>query len=235
MTLVPKGSRTLSPEKSTLPRLKTEAEKDPVSRLQAGEKGPPPKIGRGGLPRRARCHRRSAWVWKATPLSSSKRGTSPRPNRKRIRSTLIASRSVAVTKDIRNTFTHFYRSAQSFSGRSSSSGSLLPEMMESEMPLPTSSPNKADDSEVSSRRVPLDQGTKEAVPEGGPPTIRDSGAGDNEGPGLSGSQPTVILETGEQIPSKDDCAFGAASGDPGLRICCGTCCGKHPSRGNSVP
>ena len=34
-------------------------------------------------------------------------------------------------------------------------------------------------------------------------------------PKLSGSQPTVILETGEQIPSKDDCALGAASGDPG--------------------
>ena len=86
-------------------------------------------------------------------------------------------------------------------------------MMESETPPPTSSPNKADDSEVSSRRVPLDQGTEEAVPKGGPPTIRDSGADDNKGPGLSGSQPTVILETGEQIPSKDDCAFGAASGD----------------------
>ena len=70
-----------------------------------------------------------------------------------------------------------------------------------------------------SRRVLLDQqvtqGIKEAVPEGGSPTIRDSGADDNKGPGLSGSQPTVILETGEQIPSKDDCAFGAASGDPG--------------------
>ena len=90
-------------------------------------------------------------------------------------------------------------------------------MMESETPPPTSSPNKADDSEVSSRRVLLDQqvtqGIKEAVPEGGSPTVRDSGA-DNKGPGLSGSQPTVILETGEQIPSKDGGAPRAASGDP---------------------
>ena len=87
-------------------------------------------------------------------------------------------------------------------------------MMESEISPPVSSPNKADDSEVSSRRVPLDQGTKEAVPKGGPPTIWDSGADDNKGPGLSGSQPTFILETGEQIPSKDDCAPGEALGNP---------------------
>ena len=85
------------------------------------------------------------------------------------------------------------------------------------MPPPTSSPNKADDSKVSSRRVFLDQqatqGIKEVVPEGGFPTIRDSEA-DNKGPGLSGTQLTVILETGERIPSKDGCAPGAASGDP---------------------
>ena len=84
-------------------------------------------------------------------------------------------------------------------------------------PPPTSSPNKADDSEVSSRRVPFDQpvtqGIEEVVPEGGASTIRDSGADDNKGPGLTGSQPTVILETGEQIPSKDGCAPRAASGD----------------------
>ena len=63
------------------------------------------------------------------------------------------------------------------------------------------------------RRVPLDRGTEEAVPQGGPPTIRDSGADGNKGPGLSGSQPTAILETGEQIPSKDDHAVGAVSGN----------------------
>ena len=90
-------------------------------------------------------------------------------------------------------------------------------MMESETPPPASLPNKADDSEVSSRRVFLNRqaarGTKEAVPEGEPPIIRDSGA-NNEGPGLSGFQPAVILETSEQVPSKDGRAPTAASGDP---------------------
>ena len=98
---------------------------------------------------------------------------------------------------------YFYSSAQSYSGQSSSSGDLLPEMMESETPPPTSSPNKVDDSEVSSRRVSLDQqavqGMEEAVPEGGPPIVRDSGA-NNEGPRLSGFQPTMILEMGERVP-----------------------------------
>ena len=74
------GKWTLSLETSTFSRLRTEAEEDPVSLLQAGGKGPPPKIGRGGLPRRARCHRRAAWVWKATLLNSSSKGTSPRLN-----------------------------------------------------------------------------------------------------------------------------------------------------------
>ena len=60
-------------------------------------------------------------------------------------------------------------------------------MIESETPPPTSSPDKEDDSEVLSRRVALDQGTKEAVPKGGPPTIRDSEADDNKRPRLSGS------------------------------------------------
>ena len=130
---------------------------------------------------------------------------------------MIASCSVAVAEDIRNMFVHFYRLAQSFSGQSSSSGDLLPEMMESETPPPTFSPNKVDDSEVSSRRVILDQqavqGMKEAVPEGGPPIVRDSGA-NNEGPRLSGFQPTMILETGECAPSKEGRAPRAASGDP---------------------
>ena len=90
-------------------------------------------------------------------------------------------------------------------------------MMESETPPPTSSLNKAHDSEVSSRRVFLDQQAvqrmKEVVPEGGPPIVRDSAA-NNEGPGLSGFQPTMILETGERVPSKDGCAPTAASRDP---------------------
>ena len=40
--------------------------------------------------------------------------------------------------------------------QSSSSGDLLPEMMESETPPPTSSPNEADDPEVSSWRISPD-------------------------------------------------------------------------------
>ena len=90
-------------------------------------------------------------------------------------------------------------------------------MMESETPPPASPPNRVDDSEVSSRRIFLDQpavqGTKETVPEGGPPIVRDLGA-NNEGPGLSGFQPMMILETGERVPSKDGRATRAASGDP---------------------
>ena len=107
-------------------------------------------------------------------------------------------------------------SVQSVPERSSSSGDLLLEMVESETPPLASSPNKANDSEVSSRRVLLEQAVqrmKEAVPEGGPPIVRDSGA-DNEGPGLYGFQPTMILETGERVPSKDGRAPSAASGDP---------------------
>ena len=93
---------------------------------------------------------------------------------------------------------YFYSSAQSFPRQSSSWGDLLPEMMESETLPPTSLPNKAVDSEVSSRKVFLDQqaarGMKKAVPEGEPPIVRDSGA-NSEGPGLSGFQRTMILET----------------------------------------
>ena len=53
------------------------------------------------------------------------------------------------------------------------------------------------------------------MPEGGSPTVRESGADGSKGPGLSGSQPTVVLETDVQIPSKDCCAPRAASGDQG--------------------
>lgn len=93
-------------------------------------------------------------------------------------------------------------------------------MMESETPPRTSSPSRADDSEVSPRRVPLNQqvtqGTKEAVPEGGSPTVRESRADDNKGPGLSGSQPSVILEVGEKIPLEDGRAPRVASGNPDI-------------------
>ena len=50
---------------------------------------------------------------------------------------------------------------------SSSLGDLLPEMMESEMPPPISSPNRADNPEVSSRRVsPSPAGPGSSAPTG---------------------------------------------------------------------
>ena len=60
------------------------AKRDIVFLLLAGGKGPHQKIGRGSHLRGARCHQRVAWVWAAMPLNSSSKGTSPRPNRKRI-------------------------------------------------------------------------------------------------------------------------------------------------------
>ena len=47
----------------------------------------------------------------------------------------------------------------------------------------------------------------------GPRCAAPSGT-NNKGPELSGFQPTMILETGERVPSKDDHAPRAASGDP---------------------
>ena len=91
-------------------------------------------------------------------------------------------------------------------------------MMESDTPSPASSPDRADDSEVSSRRAPPDrqvvQETKKALPEGGASVTQGSEV-KNDGPKLSVLHPETILEASKRIPSKDDCAFGAASGDPG--------------------
>jgi len=53
---------------------------------------------------------------------------------------------------------------------------------------------------------------KEAVPKGGPPIAQDPEA-DNEEPGLSGFHPTMILDTGERVPSKDGHAPKMAFGD----------------------
>ena len=75
------------------------------------------------------------------------------------------------------------------SQQSSSSGDLLPEMMESDTPSPASPPNRADDSEVSSRGAPPDrqvvQETKKALPEGGASVTQGSGI-KHDGPELSG-------------------------------------------------
>ena len=92
----------------------------------------------------------------------------------------------------------------SASQSSSSSGDLLPEMMESDTPSPASSPNRADDLEVSSRGAPPDrqvvQETKKALPEGGASVTQGSGV-KNDGPELSGLQPETILEASKRVPS----------------------------------
>ena len=89
--------------------------------------------------------------------------------------------------------------------------------MESETPPPVSSPNRADDFEVSSRRVSPDQqvvrGMMKTLPEGDTSVAQGPGA-NNKGPGLSGLQPETALGTDKRIPSKGGRTPTAASGDP---------------------
>ena len=87
---------------------------------------------------------------------------------------------------------------------SSSSGDLLPEMMESDTPPPATSPNRGDDTEVSSRRAPPEhqvvQEAKKVLPEGSAFVTRGSGI--NTGvPEPSGLQPETILEASKRVPS----------------------------------
>ena len=76
-------------------------------------------------------------------------------------------------------------------------------MMESDTPSAASSPNRADDFEVSSRGAPPDrqvvQETKKALPEGGAFVTQGSGI-KHDGPELSGLQPEIILEASGLIP-----------------------------------
>ena len=89
--------------------------------------------------------------------------------------------------------------------------------MESETPPPVSSPNRADDFEVSSRRVSPDQqvvrGVAKTQPEGNTSVAQSRGAND-KGPGLSGLQPETTPGTNKRIPSKGGRTPTAASGDP---------------------
>ena len=91
-------------------------------------------------------------------------------------------------------------------------------MMESDTPSPASSPNRGDDTEVSSRRAPPDrqvvQETKKALPEGGASVTQGSGI-KNDGPEPSGLQPETILEASKRIPSKECRTPAAVSEDPG--------------------
>ena len=75
------GKSDTEPEEIDLSSPEDAGGKGSSTLLLTGGKGPPPKIGRSGLPRGARCHRRAAWVWKATLLNSFNKGTSPQPNR----------------------------------------------------------------------------------------------------------------------------------------------------------
>ena len=92
-------------------------------------------------------------------------------------------------------------------------------MMESDTPSPASSPNRADDLEVSSRRAPpnrqVEQETRKDLLEGGASILQGSGIKD-DGPELYGLQPETMLEAGKQIPSKECRAPAAVSEDPGV-------------------
>ena len=80
-------------------------------------------------------------------------------------------------------------------------------MMESDTPSPPPSPNRADDSEVSSRGAPPGQQavqeTKRALPEAGASVPQGSEV-KNDGPALSGLQPETILEASKQILGEDE-------------------------------
>ena len=91
-------------------------------------------------------------------------------------------------------------------------------MMESDTPSPASSPNRGDDTEVSSRRAPPDRQvvleTEKALPEGGASVTQGSRI-KNDGPEPSGLQPETILEASKRIPSKECRTPSAVSEDPG--------------------
>ena len=91
-------------------------------------------------------------------------------------------------------------------------------MMESDTLSLASSPNRGDDTEVSSRRAPpyrqVVQETKKVLPEGGASVTQGSGI-KNEGPEPSGLQPETILEASERVPSQECHTPAAVSEDPG--------------------
>ena len=90
-------------------------------------------------------------------------------------------------------------SDRSPSRQSSSSGDLLPEMMESETPPPASPPHEAGDPEVSSRRISPDP----PRPEGNPSATRSPEysapkESNRKSPGLSGARPDALMNLLEQ-------------------------------------
>ena len=125
------------------------------------------------------------------------------------------SRSFPVTKVTSRIYV-FCSSAKSLQ-QSSSSGDLLPEMMESETPPPVSLPNRADDLDVLSWRVSPDQqvvrGMAKTQLEGNTSVAQSSGA-DNKGPRLSSLHPETTPGTNKRIPSKGGHTPTTASGGP---------------------
>ena len=90
-------------------------------------------------------------------------------------------------------------SDRSPSRQSSSSGDLLPEMMESETPPTASPPHEADDPEVSSRRISPDP----PRPEGNPSATRSPKysapkESNRKSPELSGARPDALMNLLEQ-------------------------------------
>ena len=93
-------------------------------------------------------------------------------------------------------------------------------MMESETPPHAPSPLRADDFEVSSRRVSPDhqvaRGAIKAAPEGETSVVKGPGCAgptgtDNKGPGLSGLESKATLGSSKHIPSKGVRTPAAAS------------------------
>ena len=90
-------------------------------------------------------------------------------------------------------------SDRSPSRQSSSSGDLLPEMVESETPPHASPPHEAGDPEVSSRRISPDP----PRPEGNPSATRSPEysapkESNRKSPGLSGARPDAVMNLLEQ-------------------------------------
>ena len=91
------------------------------------------------------------------------------------------------------------------------------------MPPHTFSPDRADDSEVSSRRVPPDQkeapDTLKTRPEGDTsatkgPDCADLTGTNNKGSGKSGAEPETVLESSRPIPPPGVSSPTAAPNNP---------------------
>ena len=91
------------------------------------------------------------------------------------------------------------------SRQSSSSGDLLPEMMESETPPLVSPPPGADDPEVSSRRISPDPTRSEGIPSATQSLEYSAPKGsDRKSLGLSGAQPDALMSLLEQAAISEE-------------------------------